>query len=196
MPKLRRVLLGEGGLGASVGTLLFIGAGLAFVWRGVSDLNEAVHAQPAEQPCEQFLTATARAPTEQRWVALTGCRLELEHSQVNRGQLLVPLRARGSVSGEPPRALVAPSNPELQRLDSPQKVEAFLAGQPAGIETTLAPMTLVALVEPRGGPDGALLLTQGRPTPRLRSVGGVLFGMALMVLGLLPVARRWRLETE
>lgn len=190
MSKTRRVLLGDGGVGASVGTFLFIAAGLGFVWRGVSDLNDTMHAQPAEQPCEPFLSAVPAS--EPRWVALTGCRLDLERSQVHQGQLLVPLISEGDA----PRAFVAPANAELQRLDTPQKREAFLAEHRAELEKALAPPTLIALVEPLRGPDGTPRLTQGRPAPRLRSVGGVLFGMALMVLGLLPVARRWRLENE
>ena len=190
MSKARRVLLGAGGLGASAGTLLSLAFGLGFVWRGVSDLNGVVSSQPAAQPCERFLS---EAPlTQPRWVALIGCRLELAHSQVTHGQLLVPLTAGGAVWGAPTRAYVAPADPELQRLDSPQKLEAFLSEHRAG----LAPQTLTALAEPQKGPGGAVLLTQGRPSPRLRSLGAVLFGMALMVLGLLPVARRWRLENE
>ena len=114
--------------------------------------------------------------------------------------LHVALLAAGVGPGDevlmPALTFVAPANAELQRLDSPQKRQAFLAEHTADLETTLAPPTLIAFVEPQRGPDGTPRLTQGRPAPRLRSVGGVLFGMALMVFGLLPVARRWRLENE
>ena len=163
MSKTRRVLVGDGGLGASVGTFLFIATGLGFVWRGVSDLNDTVHAQPAEQPCEPFLSAVPAL--EPRWVALTGCRLDLERSQVHQGQLLVPLKS----SGDAPRAFVAPANAELQRLDSPQKRQAFLAEHTADLETTLAPPTLIVLSSVLGG-LGWYLYRQGQQTRRFANL--------------------------
>ncbi len=230
MSALRRIVLGDGSLGSTVGTLLFIGIGLAFVWLGVSDLNEALRQQPVPLQCGEFLAAPGATA---RWVALSGCRLDLPgaasrrwkgslpgQSRVDGGargmtlELFIPLSARDAPASERPTAVLATTDKQLLglvdqigRLDTRDRVDAFLQEHQAEFDTLLSPEPLIGYVEPIASSasraalgvitaEGAVVLEQGRQPQRLNSVCTVLFGMALLVWGLMPIARRWRLEKE
>ncbi len=229
MSKAKRILIGDGGLAATIGTLVFIGVGLAFVSMGLADLTEALRTQPVPQDCREFLAAPGSTA---RWVSLSGCRLDLPLAATRRwkawrpGQprdggasgktleLFIPLSAKDAPPAERPSAIVATTDKRLlelmdtlQRLESPEQVEAFIVEHQAELEQPLAPQTLVGYVEPIASiashaalgvltAQGAVVLEQGRQPARLNSVWSVMMGMGLMIWGLLPVARRWRLERE
>ena len=44
--RVRRILFGDGSLGTTVGTLLFIGLGLALIWLGAAALSHATRSLP------------------------------------------------------------------------------------------------------------------------------------------------------
>jgi hypothetical protein len=129
-------------------------------------------------------------------------------------ELFIPLSVRGEAPPERPTAVVATTEKallglidQLQQLDSEQRVEAFMLEHQAELERTLGPEKLVGYVEPLASTaahaalgvltaEGAVVLEQGRQPQRVNSLCSVLFGMALLVWGLLPITRRWKLETE
>ncbi len=171
-----------------MGTFLFLALGLGFVWRGVSDLNEAVHAQSAPGRCEQY-PAAASSVSGVRWVSLSGCRLKLSGAAGRRA-----LRLMGD-----PTVVVVPHDPALKNLiDESQALVAdeALAAFTASHQAELTVERLDAIVEAAPDIEGSRVLTQRGPMAALRPIASVLAGMALLAFGLLPVARRWRLENE
>lgn len=162
------VLGGGDGWAHSAGALLLLGAGLAFVLMGTSDLTAYVSG-PSKRSCEDYL----REPRRARWVSLTGCRLELPGAASRRFagwlpissdggavgernlELFVPLGVLGTAPSDVSPVLVATSDPKLLRLvdewfkqPDEASADAFVEAHAAELEAVLAPAVLEGYVEP------------------------------------------------
>ncbi|MBL8922080.1 MAG: hypothetical protein JNJ54_24735 [Myxococcaceae bacterium] len=209
MSRTRRVLLGEGGAGALVGTLLVLGVGLVVTWSAVRDIRAAV--SPAPLACATLL----EDPQPGQWVVLEGCRLEFSSASAawwsHRGapaapsELLVPVTAG---AGGPVRLVLATSEAALLALGSsldavaPDAVDATLAARAAEVAPLLTPKALrgrvTRLEGARSSPtseDGVMVLDDGRRA-RLETLGRLVLGLLVMLVAFWPVARRFQLERE
>jgi hypothetical protein len=222
--RVQRVVVGEGGPGAFVGTLLLLGVGLALTWTGVSDIRLAVEA-PKRLSCAEFIAD----PSKARWVILEGCRLDLNAATTRRWkgwfagkdggtparhlELFVPISALGTTPPEVPKVVLATMDPVLLSLvetidrTPPEQVEAFIDAKAKEIEAVLAPKELKASVAPLA-PTGsrpalaqmmapeAVVLEQGREPKRAESLCSLLLGLGVMLFAFWPMARRFQLERE
>lgn len=222
--QLRVILFGSRpGLATAVGPWLIALVGIGFIWLGLSDVTQALRTHPADGTCAEFLAHPDQGP---RWVRLTGCRIDLPAAATRRWtgwwpsrdggatgktlELFIPLSAIGQPLAEPPQAVVATTDKrllelvdEVQRLETFEKVDAFIIEHQAELESTLAPQYLTGYIEsvPSSASNTALgvmtapnavVLEQGREPQRLNSVCMLLFGLAVALWGLMPVIRRAR----
>lgn len=219
--RLRSVLVGEGSPRRLVGTVLLLAAGVGLIGLGAQDLREALHWQPRELTCEQWLGA----PLEARWVSLSGCRLNLASAASRtwkgwtppadggvRGartlELFLPISA-SEVRETPPRAVVATSDGELLGVVdalarvSPAEVDAFIEAHRATLEEKLKPERLVGYVEPVASLasraalrtltlEGVVVLEQGREPARANAIFGALVGLVMLLAALWPIVSRLR----
>jgi hypothetical protein len=207
--RVRRVLLGDGGAGALVGTGLLLAVGLALTYSAVRDIRAAV--APERLACGRFLEDAQPG----RWVALEGCRLDLTGASSawwsRRGasgagaDLLVPLTA--GQGGGPVRVVLATKSPAVATLAAsldalePRAIDEVLAARAGELGPVLAPTELRGLVmplEPRAGaptPEGVLVLGDGQRA-RLATLGRLVAGLLVMLFAFWPVARRFQLERE
>lgn len=159
-------VLGEGGVRGLVQGALMLALGGVILSISWADLREALRRGPEERSCEGWLDA----PAEARWVALTGCRLDLALAARRNLKGLLPLPDGGraptrtlelflpvSASEErevPIRAVVATSDPALlgavdELAAQPvEAVDAFIAAHRELLESRLRPARLVGYVEP------------------------------------------------
>jgi hypothetical protein len=223
--RVRRVVVGDGGGGAFIGTLLLLGVGLALTFSAIQDIRVAVESAPRRMTCSDFLANPGAA----RWVLLEGCRLDLNAATTRRWkgwfggadggtparhlELYIPLSALGTTQPEVPKVVLATMDPVLltlvETLDRtpPEQVEAFIDAKAKEIEAVLAPKELrasVAPVAPTGSrpalaqmmaPD-AVVLEQGREPKRAEALCSLLLGLGVMLFAFWPMARRFQLERE
>ncbi len=229
MGSLRRVIMGDGSLSNALGPVLFVGAGLLLLYMGFVDIREALRLAPERVACADFL----RTPNSHgRWVSLTGCRLDLATSASRRwngwlpGQardagvggktleMFIPLAEKDAPADDVPHVVVATTDKhllglidQLQQLEAPEAVEAFVLAHEAEFDQVLGPEPLVGYAEPLGSSasraalsvlmaQDAVVLEQNREPQRANALCSVLLGMALIMWGVWPLARRWRLERE
>lgn len=223
--RVRRVVVGDGGPGALVGTLLLLGVGLGLTFTGIQDIRLAVDSAPRRLSCAEFL----ENPSVARWVILEGCRLDLNAATTRRWkgwfagedggtparhlELYVPISALGTTAPEVPKVVLASMDPTLLSLveaidrTPPEQVDAFIDAKASEIEAVLAPKELRASVAPLAptgsrpalaqmmAPD-AVVLEQGREPKRLESLCSLLLGLGVMLFAFWPMARRFQLERE
>jgi hypothetical protein len=165
---IRQALLGDGRKPSNIltRTAVFL-VGAAFVVMSAMDLREAARLEPKALTCAEWL----QAPRDTRWVALTGCHLDLQMASSRRWkgfwfgpvpdggsrakllELFVPLSA-SDTRELPVRAVVATSDPDLlSRLDEiarldVSEVAAFLEAHRAELQARLEPEVLTGYVEP------------------------------------------------
>jgi hypothetical protein len=221
----KRVLVGEGGFGAGVGTLLLIGAGAVMTFLGTQDLREAVATTPRRLKCAEFLAT----PQVARWVVLEGCRLDLNAATTRRWkgwwsradagsparhlELFIPLSSVGEAQPERPAVVLATTNAnlltlvhQLERLPVEQ-VDAFIDARAAELEAALAPQELRGYVQPMASSgsrtalaemmaEGAVVLEEGQEPRRGNALCSLGFGLALMLFAFWPMARRFQLERD
>jgi hypothetical protein len=165
MNRLKRLLGAQDGWGPAAGVLLLLGFGLFVLFVSVADLREAARLGPEERGCESWLAD----PSGPRWVALTGCRLDLSEAASRKWKGWLSLRD-GGTSGErflelfipivlgaeqgPSRAVLATSDPALLKVVDaiaalpPDEVHAYLADHAPEVAALLEPKRLVGYVEP------------------------------------------------
>lgn len=223
--RVRRVVMGDGGLGALVGTLLMLGVGLVLTWSGTAEIRVAVASSPSRLACADFVAD----PSSARWVILEGCRLDLNVASTRRWkgwwskrdgglsarhlELFIPVSPLGTAQPERPKVVLATTNAELialvQTLEAlpPEQVDAFVDAKAAELEALLAPKELHASVAPLQSTgsrpalaqmmaDDAVVLEQGREPKRLNALCTLVIGLAVMLFAFWPVARRFQLERE
>jgi hypothetical protein len=184
---LRRIVVGDGGSGVLVGTLVFLAAGLGLVYISAVDLREAMRPAPVAMTCEEWLREPARA----RWVTLTGCRLDLTAAVARQWKGWVARRDGGiadrrnlemfmpvvadaaEITEDSPAAVVATTDKELLKLMDDlaklpvEEVDAFLAEHRATIESKVAPAELTGYVE-------AVTSTESRAALRMMLAEGTI----------------------
>lgn len=221
----RRVLLGDGGAGALVGTLALLGTGAWFTFTAMQDIRTAVAASPRRLTCADFIANPGAA----RWVILEGCRLDLNAATTRRWkgwwtrtdagasarhlELFIPLSPVGTAQPERPTVVLSTTSAELltlvERLEElpPEQVDAFVSDKSKEIEALLAPAELHASVAPVRSfgsrpaleqmlaPD-AVVLEQSREPQRAAALCTLLMGLGVMFFAFWPMARRFQLERE
>lgn len=224
--KLKRLLGAENGWGGAMGTLLMLGFGLFVLFISVADLREASRIKPVERGCTEWLAD----PSGARWVSLVGCKLDLteaasrkwkgsrsmrdggvsgEHSM----ELLIPIFV-GDAPVSPLRGVVATTDKELltlmdgiDRLGSPEEVEAYLAINKATMEKFLEPKTLTGYVEPVKSvaawsalgvitAEDAVVLEQGRQPPRMNALFGLIVGLIAVALVVRSMFMRYLVDRD
>lgn len=196
--KLARLLGGELGWAGAVGTLLLAGFGLVLVVLGALDLRSVAVPKPEERGCPEWL-ADAKGP---RWVALSGCRVQVAPVRTLGARRFVGLGERG---GAP--VLLEVTEPGLVALVEKlgalpaAEVGAYVAAHAVDFEALLAPTVVSGWVAPlEGEPEpvapGAWVLVQGAQPPRGQVVLRVLVGIVALAVVLRPLGRRWLLERE
>ncbi len=209
--RVRAVLLGGGGAGALIGTLLLAGTGLALMYVGTFELV-AVAGGPKALECGAWLAS----PHQAKWVALSGCRLELARAAaqhfttwsgaVDGGPstvrtLELPIGVAGAEPSEVVRAVAVTKNPVLLKhaAELGQRSEPDAAGYVAGagseLSHLLTPKTLKGTVA-KGDPSGVAVLEQDVVPVSGQSLGSVALGFFLLMAALWPMARRVQLERE
>lgn len=189
--RVRRVLLGDGGAGALVGTGLLLAVGLALTYSAVRDIRAAV--APARFACGDFLAAPAPTPA----VVLEGCRLDVARATVVDGVALVPVASPGSAD----LAVTTKDAGLLQLVASlaaltPEQVAASLRAREAELAPLLSPKTLRGSVGPAQPGGAGLVLSLDQETARLGALGRLVAGLLVMLVAFWPVARRFQLERE
>ncbi|MDP1823580.1 MAG: hypothetical protein Q8L48_10065 [Archangium sp.] len=222
----KRLIGAENGWGGPLGTLLLLGFGLFFLFISVADLREASRLKPEERGCAAWLAD----PSGARWVTLVGCKLDLGAAASRKwkgwrstkdggvsGQhymeLFIPLFAGDAPSG-PPRGVLATSDKDLlalmdgiDRLGSPEEVQAYLLANAATLDKLLEPKTLTGYVEPvksvasRSALDvitseDAVVLEQGKRPPRANALFGLVVGLIAVALVVRSVFMRYLVERD
>jgi hypothetical protein len=159
-------VLGEGRVRGLVQAVLMLALGGTILTISWADLREALRRGPVERDCAGWL----EAPSEARWVALSGCRLDLALAARRNLKGFLPQSDGGraptrtlelflpvSASEErevPIRAVVATSDPallstvdELAALPV-EAVDAFVDAHRELLESRLKPARLQGYVEP------------------------------------------------
>jgi hypothetical protein len=224
--KLKQLLGADNGWGGAMGTLLLLGFGLFILFVSVADLKEASRIKPEERGCEEWLADSSGA----RWVTLVGCKLDLSEAASRKwkgwrstkdgglsGQhymeLFIPIFTGEAPSG-PPRAVLASTDADLlalmdgiDRLGSPEEVEAYLQGNGATLEKLLEPKTLTGYVEPVKSvssrsalgvltADDAVVLEQGRQPPRANALFGLVIGLIAVALVVRSMFLRYLVDRD
>lgn len=222
----RRVLLGDGGTGALVGTLALLSVGVALTYSAIADMRLAVETAPKRLSCADFVAN----PSQARWVVLEGCRLDLNAATTRRWkgwwskagdagtgarhlELFIPVSPLGTTQPERPRVVLATMDPELlllvETLDRlpPEQVDAWVDAKAKEIEAVLAPKEVRAAVAPVTSSgsraalaqmvtDDAVVLEQGREPKRAEALCSLLAGLGVALFAFWPIARRLQLERE
>lgn len=221
----RRVVLGDGGAGAAVGTFLLLGVGLVFTYSGVQDIRTAVATAPVTMACADFVAQ----PTSARWVVLEGCRLDLNAATTRRWkgwwsrsdggtsnrhlELFIPVSPLGTAQPERPRVVLSTMDSQLLALVEtlerlpPEQVDGFVDAKAVEIEALLAPKQLRGSVAPITATgarpalaemmaEDAVVIEQGREPKRLDALCSLVGGLAVMLFAFWPMARRFQLERE
>lgn len=207
--RLRTVVLGAGGVGALIGTGLLALTGLLLMFAGTFELLP-VSGGPKALDCSKWL----ENPSQAKWVALTGCRLELEHAaQLGfpdwRGgtdgglrpdaPLQLPIAVVTTEQTDTIRAVVLTRNPvlrgkaaDLAKL-TPPIPPAALAGSGPILSHLLVPEPLKGTVDTSGPIP---VLEQDAVPVSGRSLCNVALGFFLLMAALWPMARRIQLQRE
>ncbi|MDP2270156.1 MAG: hypothetical protein Q8N23_10120 [Archangium sp.] len=223
---LKRLLGAENGWGGAAGTVLLLGFGLFVLFISVADLREASRIKPVERGCTEWLAD----PSGARWVTLVGCKLDLTEAASRKWKGWRSMRD-GGVSGEhyielfiplftgeapvvPPRGVVATTDKELltlmdgiDRLASPEEVEAYLEINKVAIEKLLEPKTLTGYVEPVKSvaarsalgvitAEDAVVLEQGRQPPRMNALFGLVIGLIAVALVVRSMFMRYLVDRD
>ncbi len=221
----RRVVVGDGGPGAMIGTVLLLAVGLVLTYSGVQDIRTAVATAPVTMKCADFVAK----PSSARWVILEGCRLDLNAATTRRWkgwwsrtdggasnrhlELFIPISPLGTAQPERPTVVLSTMDSQLlglvETLDRlpPDQVDAWVDAKAVEIEALLAPKQLrgsVAPIRSTGSrpalaemmADDAVVIEQGREPKRLDALCSLLGGLAVMLFAFWPMARRFQLERE
>lgn len=206
----RRVVLGDGGAGALVATLLILGIGLVLTYSGTQEIRAAV--APTRLSCAAFLVD----PGQAKWVTLEGCRLALEPatsawwSRRGAGELLIPVVAAGDTVVSAPRLVLATKDSTLVALASSlealsaEQARASLTARAVELEPVLSPKELrgptIPLASDRAPAgtvvDGVVVLEHSQEAKRFGALAMLLGGLAVMLFAFWPIARRVQLERE
>jgi hypothetical protein len=159
-------VLGDAGLRGLLRTALALVVAWLILDFSAADLREALRLDPVPLTCRDWLSR----PSQARWVALSGCRLDLQQAASRNYRGFLPMVDGGRapvkflelflpLSGQdqrelPLRAVVATSDPallasleELAQLPVGQ-VNAFLDAHRLELEAHLTPARLVGYVDP------------------------------------------------
>lgn len=225
MSRLRYVLVGEQRPTRLAGTVVLLALGVGAITMSATELREGLRLAPAELTCAQWLDA----PLERRWVALSGCRMDLAAatSRSWRGwfpasdggprgprtlELFLPVWAT-ETRDVLPRAVVATSDAELLGVIDelarvpPAEVDGFIEAHRRTLESKLMPARLVGYVEPVASlasrsalktmmVERAVVLQEGRAPARANAAFGVLVGLVLLAVALVPMFARFRASQE
>jgi hypothetical protein len=221
----RRVVMGDGGPGAAIGTVLLLGVGLVLTYSGIQEIRTAVATEPTRLSCADFVAQPSRA----KWVVLEGCRLDLNLATTRRWkgwwsrgdggvsnrhlELFIPISPLGATQPERPNVVLATTDSTLLQLVEtleripPEQIDAFVTAKSVELEALLAPKELRASVAPlistgsraalaEMTAEDAVVLEQGREPKRAGALCNLLGGLGLMLLAFWPLARRFQLERE
>ena len=224
--KLKRLFGADNGWGGAMGTLLLLGFGLFILFVSVADLKEASRIKPEERGCQEWLAD----PSGARWVTLVGCKLDLAAAASRKWkgwrstkdggvsgahymELFLPIFTGDAPTG-PPRGVVASTDKELlammdaiDRLGSPEEVEAYLLANTASLQNLLEPKTLTGYVEPVKSvaarsalgvltAEDAVVLEEGRQPPRANALFGLVVGLIAVALVVRSMFLRYLVDRD
>lgn len=207
--RLRAVVLGAGGVGALIGTGLLALTGLLLMFAGTFELLP-VSGGPKALGCSTWLDH----PSQAKWVALTGCRLELVHAaQLGfpdwRGgsdgglrpdaPLQLPIGIAATEQTDTVRAVVLTRNPVLrgQAAELAKATVPIAPGALAGLGPNLSHLLVPEPLQGTVDTSGPIpVLEQDAVPVSGRSLCNVALGFFLLMAALWPMARRLQLQRE
>jgi hypothetical protein len=164
------VLWRDFGTGATLGVVLLMGTGAAFVVKAAPELRESLQWKPIERACAPFLAAPIK-PT--RWVRVVGCRVE--HLATIDGS-----GAKNQLRDQSAPAVATYAPVFLRTVDA----SANSVGESGAVEGMVTAV-----------PEGFELELHRGPK-RMETLSAFAMGLLLMTLAFLPFARRfWLLRT-
>ncbi len=181
--KLKRLLGAENGWGGAAGTLLLLVFGAFFVVVNVAGLSDAARVKPVERPCAEWLANSSGV----KWVALTGCKLDVTQARSEAGRVLVPIYVDGMTS----RATLSSTDTELIALKDSlaalpvEEAKTFMSTHGAAAQ----PQSLTGYFE-----SGVLM--QGKQPERTKTVVGLLVGLVAIALVVRTLFMRFLVERD
>lgn len=163
--KLGRLLGAENGWGGALGTVLLLSFGLGLTLFNVAALRDAARVKPEPRECSTWLAN----PSGARWVALSGCQLDLAaRSQRPGGGTLVPLFAEDAGG----RGVLVTSEQRLGEFDG-----GVISGW--------------ADLEPTG-----VVLEHGRQPRRVNVLVGLVVGLIAVALAVRSMFMRFLVDSD